>query len=189
MITLEIPYIDFDNNQRTTKAHFHFSKLELIELNAEDKIKRFDAIREKLEGYEQRGETPKTEDIIAIVNVFEEILMAAYGIRSEDGTRFIKGEGVREQLKQSAWYADWLFEKIQRPQEIVDLIDQLIPKDIKDAAAKAETQARPQPQDHLPKVSDRLAPKNPVVRTNEQPVVETPEEMEARIRAEIAAGQ
>lgn len=170
MIKLPVNYTDFDDNAQSTVIHLHLSKRELLDLNIEDKQSRFEVLQKIFEQGEI-GSKALANAVKEYVSIFEEIILLAYGIRSEDGQRFVKSDAIREDLPNTAWYGDWLFELAQDPERMASILQQLVPKDL-----------RQQAQSELRKPTDYLAPQT----SSESKRVESPEEMEARIRAELS---
>lgn len=93
-----ITYIDYNGNQQTVDLYFNISKAEMIKLQFSEKNgfdKKLKAIAE-------------SDDAQQIMNQFMEIVDLAYGIKSEDGTRFIKSPEILAEFKETEAYSEFL---------------------------------------------------------------------------------
>ena len=98
MLKREITYEDFDGNQVTDTFYFNLNRTELIELEV---------------GYEGGLQAAlqriiESKDNKKIIEEFKKIILMAYGVKSEDGKRFIKNDHLREDFTQTAAF-DALF--------------------------------------------------------------------------------
>jgi hypothetical protein len=98
MLKRDITYEDFNGETVTETFYFNLTKSELVELQV---------------GYEGGLEATlnkiiKAEDIKSLISEFKNVVLLSYGIRSEDGKRFIKSDQLREEFSQTAAF-DALF--------------------------------------------------------------------------------
>lgn len=129
MLKREITYEDFDGNTVTETAYFHISKPELVKLEAEQKEGFQDWIKKMVEA----------EDNRQIIEVFERIVLMAYGQRSEDGKRFIKSEELTEGFSQTNAYEALFMDLITNETTMAEFIKGALPKDLAGELAKAMT--------------------------------------------------
>lgn len=101
MLKYVIDFVNFDGEPDSEVHYFNLTKSELIELD----VNKPGGMKAALERIIQ-AQDPKV-----IVNEFKELVLLAYGVRSEDGRRFIKNDEVREAFAQTAAY-DALFIKL-----------------------------------------------------------------------------
>lgn len=95
MLKQQVTYEDFDGNTQTETLYFNFNRMELISFQ-----KRYGS--ENMENYINKLiEEKQIEPMYDLLNDF---VLTAYGVRSEDGKRFIKSEEIREEFKQSLAY-------------------------------------------------------------------------------------
>lgn len=80
MLKKTITYPDYNGVERTEDFYFNFSKAEILELE----MGTTGGLVEMLE------KIVKTKDAAAIIRTFKDLVLKAYGEKSEDGKRFIK---------------------------------------------------------------------------------------------------
>ena len=132
MFTQDITYTDFNGNNVTEKLYFNLSQPELIRLNLENSGKLKNLILS----------VQSTQDPGDIFTIIETIILNAYGVRSEDGKRFIKtidGRPVSEEFKETAAYAALFDEFLADPNKIITFINNIAPAAMQ-AAQKAQVQ-------------------------------------------------
>lgn len=94
MITKLVKYTDFNGNQVEEKLYFHLSQPELTEMQ----VSTQGGFAAKLQSIVD------SKDEIAIIDMFKTILVKSYGVKSEDGRRFIKNDKLREEFTSSEAY-------------------------------------------------------------------------------------
>jgi len=95
MLKQRVKYEDFDGNIQDETLYFNLSRMELVALQArygkEDMAKYIETLIEN-------------KDLEKMYELLNDIVLTAYGVRSEDGKRFIKNEQIREEFLQSLAY-------------------------------------------------------------------------------------
>lgn len=95
MLKQQVTYEDFDGNTQRETLYFNLNRMELISFQ-----KRYGS--ENMENYINKLiEEKQIEPMYDLLNDF---VLTAYGVRSEDGKRFIKNDEIREEFKQSLAY-------------------------------------------------------------------------------------
>lgn len=95
MLKQQVTYEDFDGNTQSETLYFNLNRMELISFQ-----KRYGS--ENMEKYINKLiEEKQIEPMYDLLNDF---VLTAYGVRSEDGKRFIKNDEIREEFKQSLAY-------------------------------------------------------------------------------------
>jgi hypothetical protein len=126
MLKQTIEYTDFDENPVTETLYFNVTKTELSEnLHLKDEI---DEIQQMLGG-EERELTP--DEIQTVLNMVKKLMKLSYGIRSDDGKRFIKGDQIWEEFTQTAAYDAFLFSLFEKPENAVSFMFGIIPADLR----------------------------------------------------------
>lgn len=95
-----IKYEDFNGAQREETFYFNFSKAELMERELSTEAGVEELIRMLI----------ATKDNAKIVQIFKDLILDSYGIKSEDGTRFIKSRELRDAFEQSNAYSELFME-------------------------------------------------------------------------------
>lgn len=120
MLKKTITYTDFDGEERTEDFYFSLSKVELIEMQASEDG-----------GFEQYiRKIVDAKDIKKLVSVFKELVLKSYGVRSEDGRRFIKNEKLTEEFSQTNAFNDLFVQLATDEQRAIDFVNGIIPKDL-----------------------------------------------------------
>jgi hypothetical protein len=135
MLKRDITYEDFNGVEVTEEFYFNLSKSELIELESEYK--------EGFSGLIQ--EIIKTQDQKELIKRFKEIVLKAYGIKSEDGKRFIKSEQLREEFSQTAAYNVLFVELATDDEKAAIFINGIMPKDMVKAVQQDKPTELPSP--------------------------------------------
>lgn len=107
MIKKTLTYYDFNDQEVTEELYFHLSSIELTRM-----IAKYDG---DLEGYINK--IVAAGDLMAMVNILEDLLLSSYGVKSEDGRRFIKGPEVVSSFEWSQAYAELFETLLNNPKE------------------------------------------------------------------------
>ena len=135
MLKKTVKYEDFDGNTREETLYFFISKTELTEME----LKTPGGFAKKLESIS------KSTNGGEIMDVFKEIILTAYGEKSEDGRSFIKKKnGVRlaEEFEQSAAFDALFTELITNPDKASAFVNGIMPQDLMNEANKMNGQAK-----------------------------------------------
>ena len=76
------------------------------------------------------------QDIPAIVKIFKELVLKAYGIKSADGKRFIKSEELTTEFSQTEAYSDLFMELSTDADKAQKFINGIVPADVDLQAAQ-----------------------------------------------------
>lgn len=127
MLKQEITYEDFNGNIVTETLYFNMTKSELIEFEASYDGGVEETIRKIVE----------TKDKRALIEQFKKIILVSYGVKSEDGKRFIKTPELRDEFTQTAAY-DALFMLLASDDvAAAAFITGVLPKDLQGEVTKA----------------------------------------------------
>lgn len=117
MYTKKITYTDYNGEQRTEPFYFNLNKGELIKLQL-SKNGGYQAFLRRL---------LDTNDQAEIIKVFDQFIKDAYGVKSDDGKRFIKNQEVLDEFTQSEAYSELLTELISDEKAQLEFIQGLMP--------------------------------------------------------------
>lgn len=131
MYTKTIPFKDFSGKPRNQPVHFNLSEREVFKLLPElqSVFKWMDTNKEA---------DPRdlgTEEVRDFYNNFEDILLEAWGVPSEDGLHFRKGE--RYDFEESALFNATMFMFVNEPQETAKLLEGIMPEGLSEMVKKA----------------------------------------------------
>lgn len=128
MIKKTITYTDYDGNERTEDFHFNLTKAELVEMQAstdgglENKINKI----------------VNSKDTKEIMNLFKDIILKSYGVKSDDGRRLIKTPAVVEEFTQTEAYSELFIELASDADAASAFINGVIPTSLLEEAKKLE---------------------------------------------------
>jgi len=121
-----ITYKDFNDETVSEDFFFHLSKAELIELEMSHK----GGLSASLE------RIVAAEDGKGIIAEFKNIILSAYGQRSEDGKRFIKNQQLRDEFESTEAYSELFMELVTNTDSAIEFVNGVIPSDMAEEAAK-----------------------------------------------------
>lgn len=95
MLKKVVDYVDFNDENQTDTLYFNLTEAEVVRLDVQFKggLIRF---------IENLDEEVNPEDILSL---FEKVIRAAYGEKSEDGKHFLKNDEMMAMFHQSAAYS------------------------------------------------------------------------------------
>ncbi len=96
MLKQRVVYTGFDGEQVEEDLYFNLSRLDLIELNQKYGNKDMVAYID---------EVVKNKDVFELYSILKDIVLKAYGVRSDDGKRFIRNDKVKEEFLESLAFA------------------------------------------------------------------------------------
>jgi len=147
MLKQTFTYENFDGQQVTEDLYFNLTKVELSEnFWLKDRVEE---VQKMLNG---PARDLKPEETFKVLEVVKDFMKIAYGVRSEDGRRFVKNDQVWEEFSQSAAYDAFLFSLFETPERAYSFIVGVMPRDLAEGAAKL--MAAQQAADNLGKVVD-----------------------------------
>lgn len=130
MIKKVIKYTDYNDVEREETFWFNLSKSELSRM----------ALMQDGDMAEKIREMVKAKDTKAIMQIFEDIISKSYGIKSDDGKRFMKSEEISRSFVESPAYDELYFELIQDGEKMAAFISALLPKDLAEEAKKLQAE-------------------------------------------------
>lgn len=128
MLVKRISYTDYNGNQRSEDFYFNLNKGEIFNMQFGTEGGLDKAIQKIIQ----------TEDTPKIVKIFQDIILNAYGVKSDDGRRFIKSEELSTEFKQTEAYSELLMELVSDEKKAAEFINALMPKDLAEEAQKQQ---------------------------------------------------
>lgn len=127
MIAKTIKYTDYDGNAREEKCYFNLTKIELTEINFElssDGVSLEDKLKKMVEKKDNAG----------LFKLFKLLITKSYGIKSDDGRRFIKSDEQTTEFMQTEAYPKLLEELLSKEDGSLatEFVKGIIPPDIRD---------------------------------------------------------
>ena len=100
MLKKTITYTDYNNVERTEDFYFNLTKAELMEMEM-GAVGGLSGMIVKI---------VSAKDAPAIIKVFKELVLKAYGEKSADGKRFIKSKEISDAFAQTEAYSQLFME-------------------------------------------------------------------------------
>jgi hypothetical protein len=121
MLKETVTYTDYFGEEQTEDIYFHLSKAELLEIEMlADGGSFSDMLLQIIE----------SKDNALILKLFKNIVLLSYGIRSEDGRRFIKNEQLREEFTQTAAYSEVFISLAMDAEKAARFVNGIMPADL-----------------------------------------------------------
>lgn len=127
MLKKTISYTDYNGVERKEDFYFNLSKAEIMEMQLSttggltEMIKRIVA----------------TQDQPALIKIFKELILKAYGEKSPDGKRFIKNAALSEAFEQTEAYSILFMELATNDEAAAKFINGIVPADMAQQLAEA----------------------------------------------------
>lgn len=100
MLKKTITYTDYNGTERKEDFYFNLSKAEVMEMEMSTSGGLAQMINKIIE----------TQDSPAIIKIFKDLILKAYGEKSPDGKRFIKSPELSEAFAQTEAYSNLFME-------------------------------------------------------------------------------
>lgn len=119
MLKEVVTYKDYDGTERTEDVYFHMTKRELIKWETESGSGGMDKFIERI---------VREEDRKTLINMFDDLILRAYGEKSDDGKAFIKTPEMRSKFENSACYDQLFYELLTSTEKLTNFVNGLIPE-------------------------------------------------------------
>ena len=126
MLKKTITYTDYNGVERTEDFWFNLSKAEIMEME----MSTTGGLTETIQKVVQ------TQDAPAIIKIFKNLVLKAYGEKSPDGKRFIKSDELALAFSQTEAYSNLFMELATDADAAAKFINGIIPADAAKAANK-----------------------------------------------------
>ena len=128
MLKKTITYTDFNDVEQTEDFYFNLNRAELLDMEA----KSNGSLKNKLE------RLINTRDLAEIMTLFKDIILNSYGIKSDDGKRFIKSKELSEAFSQTNAFEELYIELSTNTEAAINFITGIIPAKLADKLDKDE---------------------------------------------------
>ena len=117
MLKKTITYTDYNDVTHTETYLFNLSKAECMEMEMSTSGGLTEMINKIIE----------TQDIPAIIKIFKDLILKAYGVKSPDGKRFIKSEELSTAFAQTEAYSVLFMELATNAEEAAAFVNGIMP--------------------------------------------------------------
>ncbi len=123
-----VTYTDYNDNERTEDFYFSFTKAELL-----------DKQMSVAGGYATVIDNiAKTKDLPAMIKIFKELVMEAYGVKSDDGRRFIKSEELTREFMETPAFSEIYMGLVTDDKAAAEFINKVFPSTLVAEIEKAK---------------------------------------------------
>lgn len=127
MLKKTITFIDYFGVERTEDHYFNLSKPEIVKMQASVKG-----------GYDVRLKGIASElNGANIMEFFEDLIVRSYGVKSEDGRRFMKSEEISRAFMETPAYEVLFEELVTDDQAASDFVNAIMSHDVSKKALEA----------------------------------------------------
>lgn len=137
MYAKKMTYTDYDGNERTETFYFNLTKAELTEMEMSSEGGLSKMIQKIVD----------SQDNTRIVSIFKEIILKAYGEKSNDGKRFIKkaldGHLLAEDFAQTEAYSDLFMELATNADAASEFVNNVVPHDMQEQVKQEQAKLAP----------------------------------------------
>lgn len=131
MIKKTITYTDYNDVNRTEDFYFNLTKAEVMEMELSTSGGMAEMIQRIV----------SAQDAPAIIKIFKELVLKAYGEKSPDGKRFIKSEEIATAFSQTEAYSQLFMELATDADAAAKFVNGIMPADaVKQANADSIAQ-------------------------------------------------
>lgn len=120
MLKKTVKYEDFNGNPTSDDFYFNLTKAELVELEMSYEDGFAATLQRIIDAKDNR----------TLIKEFKKLVLISYGIKSEDGKRFIKSDKLREEFEQTAAYSALFIELAMDANAASAFINGITPADL-----------------------------------------------------------
>ena len=117
MLKKTFTYTDYNGVERTEDHYFNLSKAELMEME----LSTTGGLAEMI------NKIVAAQDAPAIVKVFKDLVLKAYGQKSADGRRFIKSKELSDEFAQTEAYSQLFMELATDADAAAKFVNGIVP--------------------------------------------------------------
>lgn len=121
MLKKTYTYKDYNGVERTESFYFHFTEAEILdmEMSAEG-------------GFAERVQRIiDAKDQAALMKLIKKFVIDAYGVKSDDGRRFIKNEEVKTAFLECPAFSDIFMDMVTNDELAAEFVNSVIPDTMK----------------------------------------------------------
>ena len=127
MIKKTVTYTDYNGVERTENFYFNLSKAEVMEMEMGTEGGMAESIQKIIDA----------KDAPAIIRLFKDLVLRAYGEKSDDGRRSMKSKEISEAFSQTEAYSQIFMELATDSDAAAKFINGIVPADLAQQAQKA----------------------------------------------------
>lgn len=121
-------YEDFDGNERTEEVYFNLTEQEVTEYQLSHNGGITTLINRIIQA----------QDWKSMVEYWKEFILMCYGVKSDDGRRFIKNDTVREEFASTNMFSDLFMLLSTDDNEAAKFVNNVLPKKMRERLSGME---------------------------------------------------
>lgn len=118
MLKKTITYVDYNGDERTEDFYFNLTKAEIAEMELGVTGGFANMVKKIID----------SRDVPQIMTTFKDIILKAYGVKSDDGRRFIKSKELSDEFSQTEAYSELFMELGSNAEAASAFINGIVPK-------------------------------------------------------------
>lgn len=127
MLKKPITYTDYNGVEITEDFYFNLNKAEIMEME----LSSAGGMSERLQRIINAKDQP------ALIKEFKKLILNAYGVKSDDGKRFMKSDEIRAAFEQTEAYSNLFMELATDADAASKFVNGVIPADMAKEIAKS----------------------------------------------------
>lgn len=120
MIKKTIKYTDYNGTERTEDFYFNLTKAEVMEMEMSTKGGLAEMIQRIVAAQDQP----------AIIKIFKDLIIKAYGVKSPDGKRFMKSDEIVDEFVQTEAFSELFMELATDADAASKFVNGIVPADM-----------------------------------------------------------
>lgn len=118
MIKLTEKYTDYNGVERTEDFYFHLTEAQLMEME----LGVTGGLSEKIK------KIINTKDHPTLIKLFKDLVLTSYGVKSDDGRRFIKNDALSTEFAQTEAYSQIFMRLATNDEEGAAFVNGIVPQ-------------------------------------------------------------
>ena len=120
MLKKTIAYTDYNGVERKEDFYFNLNKAEITKME----LSHAGGLSEMIKRVVNTGDNAQ------IVKIFQDLILMAYGEKSDDGKRFVKSKEIAEAFSQTEAYSELFMELAFDADKAAEFVNGIIPADV-----------------------------------------------------------
>ena len=126
MIKKTVTYTDYNEVERTETFYFHYTEAEILDMEMSEEGSFADRIQRIIDA----------KDKTALMKLIKKFVIDAYGVKSEDGKRFMKSDELKTAFLECPAYSDIFMDMVTNDEAAAEFVNGVIPSTMKDRVEK-----------------------------------------------------
>lgn len=121
MLKKTYTYTDYNGVERTESFYFHFTEAEILDMEMSTEGGFAERVQRIIDAKDQA----------ALMKLIKQFVIDAYGVKSDDGRRFIKNEEVKTAFLECPAFSDIFMDMVTNDELAAEFINGVIPDTMK----------------------------------------------------------